>query len=127
MSRVAAPSGLQFRLQLGGSTAVVTEVGAANRVLDTAFADLRPGEDGGTAITLRSPGGREVSLWMDAAYRYVELSTGDSPPEVHRRRRGLGVEPMTAAPNAFRTGDGLCVLAPCESASAAWAIRPGSN
>jgi aldose 1-epimerase len=98
-----------------------------SRVLDNAFTDLATDADGGSTVTLRSPAGREVRLWMDASYRYVELFTGDSLPEAGRRRRSLGVEPMTAAPNAFRTGDGLATLQPGESATAAWELRAGRH
>ncbi len=31
----------------------------------------------------------------------TELFTGDSLPQAQRRRRGLGIEPMTAPPNAI--------------------------
>jgi len=98
-----------------------------DRVLDTAFTELDRDADGGSSVTVRSPVGREVQLWMDAAYRYVELFTGDSLPEPGRRRRGLGVEPMTAAPNAFVTGDGLTVLEPGETHIATWELRPGGR
>ncbi len=40
-------------------------------------------------------------------------------PEPHWRT-GLGVEPMTCAPNAFRSGDGLIRLALGESSTASW-------
>jgi aldose 1-epimerase len=95
-----------------------------SRVVDNAFTDLKPGADGGTTVTVSAPDGRAVELWMDAGYRYVELFTGDSVPERARRRKGLGVEPMTAAPDAFRTGDGLLTLQPGETHSAAWELRP---
>jgi aldose 1-epimerase len=61
---------------------------------------------------------------MDERYRYVELFTGDSLPEAARRRRSLAVEPMTAAPNAFRTGDGLVTLHPGQTDRATWGLRP---
>ena len=51
------------------------------------------------------------------------LFTGDTLPDVDRRRHGLGVEPMTCAPNAFASGDGLRVLQPGESFGAAWGIE----
>ena len=54
--------------------------------------------------------GREdhgVGLWMDERYPYYMLYTGDTLPERARRRRSIGVEPMTCAPNAFASGDGL--------------------
>jgi len=64
---------------------------------------------------------------MDGGYRYLMLFTGDALPEAERRRRSLGVEPMTCAPNAFRTGEGLLVLEPGESFAAAWGIVSSSR
>jgi aldose 1-epimerase len=102
-------------------------VGLGERMIDNAFADLEADADGGTTVTVRSPAGRQIRLWMDSAYRYVELFTGDTVAASSRRRRGLGVEPMTAAPNAFRTGDGLLTLEPGETHEAAWELRPGAR
>jgi len=91
--------------------------------LDTAFTSLLPGADGLTRIELQAPdGGRRLTLWMDAAYRFLMVFTGDTIPQADRRRRGLGIEPMTCAPNAFRTGDGLIVLQPGQSASSTWGL-----
>jgi aldose 1-epimerase len=59
---------------------------------------------------------------MDAAYSYVMVFTGDTIPQAGRRRKGLGLEPMTCAPNAFRSGAGLIRLAPGASATSAWGI-----
>jgi aldose 1-epimerase len=94
-----------------------------DRVLDTAFTDLTRDPDGGCPVTVTRPDGRTVTLWLGPAYRYVELFTGDTLPDPARRRRGLGVEPMTAAPNAFVTGDGLQVLEPGETSTATWELR----
>jgi aldose 1-epimerase len=58
---------------------------------------------------------------------YVESFTGDSLPEEGRRRRGLGVEPMTAAPDAFNSGDGLITLEPGQTHVASWELRPGAH
>jgi aldose 1-epimerase len=98
-----------------------------SRELDTAFTDLSRDSDDGTAITVSAPDGFELQVWLDPAYRYVEVFTGDSLPEKNRRRHGLGIEPMTAAPNAFQTGDGLVHLRPGEAHSATWALRPGQR
>lgn len=92
-------------------------------VLDTAFTDLEQSADGTSTVLVRGPGDSQVELWMDEQYRYVELFTGDSLPEKERRRRSLGVEPMTAAPNAFRTGDGLRTLDPGSTCQATWGLR----
>jgi aldose 1-epimerase len=92
--------------------------------LDTAYTGLEPDPDGRARIELRHPRGRPaLALWMDAGYPYVMAFTGDTmPPE--RRRRSLGVEPMTAAPNAFRSGLGLRTLQPGESFTSVWGITP---
>jgi aldose 1-epimerase len=91
-------------------------------ILDNAFTDLDRGADGLARVELRDPeSGRALSLWLDESYPYLQLFTGDPVPSVSRR--SLAVEPMTCAPNAFRTGDGVVVLEPGESTAASWGIR----
>jgi aldose 1-epimerase len=94
-----------------------------DRAIDHAFTGLAR-DDGWASVVTTAPDGAEITLRMDAAYRYVEIFTGDTLPEAARRRRGLGVEPMTCAPNAFRTGDGVLTLAPGQTHTAAWELRP---
>lgn len=94
-------------------------------VVDYAFSDLVREDDGLARVVLTGPGGEPtVTLWLDAGYRYLEIFTGDTLPLVDRRRRGLGVEPMTCAPNAFRTGLGLLTLEPGEQVTTSWGITP---
>jgi aldose 1-epimerase len=50
--------------------------------------------------------------------------SGDSLPDVNRR--SLAVEPMTCAPNAFRSGEGLIRLAPGGSVTSLWGLAPVS-
>ncbi|MHB8531365.1 MAG: aldose 1-epimerase family protein [Solirubrobacteraceae bacterium] len=91
--------------------------------LDTAFTDLARDDDGRARMRLRSPDGEaEITLWIDERYAYVMLFTGDALPDV--ARRSLGVEPMTCAPNAFASGEGLICLQPGESCAAQWGIAP---
>jgi aldose 1-epimerase len=63
-------------------------------------------------------------MWMDERFPYYMLFTGDTLPEENRRRQSIGVEPMTGAPNAFASGDGLITLAPGERVAASWGIAP---
>ena len=92
--------------------------------LDTAFSDLLRDSDGMARVRLTSAdGARSVTVWLDRAYGYVMAFTGDTLADARRRRRSLGVEPMTCAPNAFRTGDGLEVLEPGAETSSAWGIE----
>lgn len=93
--------------------------------LDTAYLDLER-DEGGIARVEAEQDGRRLTLWLDAAFPYLMVFTGDTVPQPERRRRGLGLEPMTAAPNAFRSGEGLIRLEPGQSHSASWGLEPGS-
>jgi aldose 1-epimerase len=87
-------------------------------VLDHAFADLARDDDGLARVEVAD----RVSLWVDDAYPYLMVFTGDPLPDV--ARRSLAVEPMTCPPNAFRTGDHLIRLEPGTSFTSAWGISP---
>ena len=92
--------------------------------LDIAYTDLTRDRDGRARVRLTSAdGSRGVAVWMDSSYEYVMAFTGDTLPDAARRRRALGVEPMTAAPNAFNSGEGLRVLEPGESFTCDWGIE----
>jgi aldose 1-epimerase len=90
--------------------------------LDNAFTELERDADGMARVTLREPGGAGLVLWVDESYGYLQLFTGDPLPDV--ARRSLAVEPMTCAPNAFRTGEGLARLEPGRSTTSTWGIEP---
>jgi len=94
-------------------------------VLDTAYTGLRADDDGLIRITLTAPDGRHgVAVWMDTAHRYAMIYSGDTLAELSRRRRGLAIEPMTCAPDAFNSGAGLIVLQPGETHRSTWGIAP---
>jgi aldose 1-epimerase len=91
---------------------------------DTAYTDLVRGRDGMARVRLSDPtGSPSVAVRLGAAYTHVMAFTGDTLSDEHRRRRSLAIEPMTAAPNAFQSGDGLMVLAPGETHVAEWGIE----
>jgi len=94
--------------------------------LDSAFTDLTRDPDGRVEVQLRDPAAdRGVALWADARHSYLQLFTGDELPA--HARESLAVEPMTAPPNAFNSGESLVVLSPAGSPgdehSASWGIR----
>lgn len=92
-------------------------------VLDTAFTQLRAGKDGITRIALTAANGRSgVEVWMDRSHRYAMIYSGDTLADVSRRRRGLAIEPMTCAPDAFNSGAGLIVLQPGATHTSTWGI-----
>lgn len=77
-----------------------------DRHIDVAYTQLRRDADGRARVRLVHGEGPAVTLWVGDAYPFVEIFTGDTLPEADRRRTGLGVEPMTCAPDAFNSRDG---------------------
>ena len=72
-------------------------------------------------VVTETGNGPRFTAFSDETYDYLMVFTGDAlAPE--RRRRGIAIEPMTCAPNAFRSGDGLVVLDPGASMTSAWGI-----
>jgi aldose 1-epimerase len=77
-------------------------------------------------VALRDPSTDQgVALWMDAKHSWVQAFTGDTLSV--DTRAALAVEPMTAPPNAFVTGEDLVVLAPAgedgDEHSCSWGVR----
>ena len=90
--------------------------------MDYAFTDLGREADGRAYARLTGADGATAELWLDDSYGFLEVYTGDTlAPD--RARRGLGCEPMTCAPNAFNSGDGLVRLEPGEAHQATWGAR----
>jgi aldose 1-epimerase len=92
------------------------------QVLDHTFTTLIRDGDGRAKVRLSS-GERAATLWMDERFHFVQLFTGETL-EPARRRRALAVEPMTCAPDAFNSGEGLLVLAPGERFTGSWGLAP---
>ena len=90
--------------------------------IDAPFTDLTREADGRATSRLSAPDGTCVELWVDERYTFLEVYTGDGL-SASRRRRSLAVEPMTCAPNAFQSGEGLVRLEPGERIEAAWGVR----
>jgi aldose 1-epimerase len=91
--------------------------------LDYAFTNLQRDSDGWVRLRVTGPD-RGVELWLDEAFGYLEVFTGDTVPEEERRRRSIAVEPMTCPPNAFVRGEGVVRLRPGDTHTATWAIHP---
>lgn len=89
---------------------------------DFAFTELERDESGRAWVRLWRPDGTAAELWVDDAYPYLEIFTGDTlAPD--RQRRGLGCEPMSCPPNAFQTGQQVIRLEPGASVSHRWGAR----
>lgn len=90
-------------------------------VIDSPFEDLIRGADGLARARLSAPDGVTVELWVDESYPLLEVFTGDTLAP-NRRRRGLGLEPMSCPPDAFRSGEQLVRLDPGETWRGAWGV-----
>jgi aldose 1-epimerase len=89
---------------------------------DHAFTELVRDPDGIARVALGGHPGTGLDVWVDEAYGYVQVFSGDPLPDVNRR--SLAVEPMTCPANAFCTGEALIRLDPGESFTGAWGISP---
>lgn len=101
------------RAPVEGDADLRTPVLLGDRVLDLAYTD-RDGDE----VRL-SQGGRTTVVTTDAPW--LQVFTGDTlaPP---RRRQGLAVEPLTAPPDAFNSGEAALLEAGQELALR-WTVR----
>jgi aldose 1-epimerase len=91
------------------------------RALDHAFGGCAPAS-GDTVVRHRLSGpGDGVELWAEPAFGWVQVFTPDDHPG---RGRAVAIEPMTCPPDALNSGTGLIPLAPGESWTGSWGIRP---
>ena len=85
---------------------------------------VREGGRGELRHVLAADDGSRVELWADPQYRWTQLYRADAFPSADGgTRTAVAIEPMTAPPNALRTGEGLRWLAPGERWNASWGIR----
>jgi aldose 1-epimerase len=106
-SAAVADEGLDFREP--------RPIGAAR--LDHCFTDLERDDRGRAAVRVGT-----TTLWADESFPYLMVFTGDGLEDVERR--SIAVEPMTCAPNAFRSGEGLVRLEPGDVHVGRWGISP---
>ena len=92
-------------------------------VLNTCFLQPQRDADGLLRIKLLdSQAQKSVTVWMDAAFNYVVLYSGDPLPPDHSRR-ALAIEPMTCGSDAFNHPEwGLAALAPGETLTGSWGV-----
>jgi aldose 1-epimerase len=72
--------------------------------VDACFGALGRSPAGVARVRLGTNSGPgQLTVWMDERFRFVQVFTADA---------AIAVEPMTCAPDAFNSGDGLVVLEP---------------
>ncbi|WP_280461802.1 aldose 1-epimerase family protein [Nocardia carnea] len=103
--------GTPYDLRAGAALAGLT--------LDTPFG----GVVAGVAARLTAPDGAQVELLVDAGWRYLQVFTAKEFPRAAGTGLAVALEPMTAAPDALNSGDGVRVLEPGEIWEGRWAVR----
>ena len=72
--------------------------------VDACFGELGRSPAGVARVRVGSQAGAgQLTVWMDERFRFVQVFTADA---------AIAVEPMTCAPDAFNSGEGLVVLEP---------------
>jgi aldose 1-epimerase len=71
---------------------------------------------------LASEDGTQVVVWQDESMGWLQVFLTDSFPGIGGSRSAIAIEPMTAPPNAFATGEDLTVVQPGEDWSVTWGI-----
>jgi aldose 1-epimerase len=64
----------------------------------------------------------ELALWVGEGYDWLQIFTGDTLAQPHRRQ-AIAIEPMTCPPNSFVTGQDLIALDPGQSVAHAWGLE----
>lgn len=90
--------------------------------LDTAFGDLERDADDRVRVALTDAAGCGAELWMDGAFRWLQVYSGGLLPDAPVR--SLAIEPMSCPPDAFRSGVDVVRLAGGERWRGSWGVRP---
>jgi aldose 1-epimerase len=85
---------------------------------DLAFTDVVGGR--GTSAVLTAPDGARTILRQDVDWGWVQVFTTDAYPGAGD---AIAIEPMTAPPDAFNSGQGLRWLQPGERWEGGWELR----
>lgn len=94
----------------------------AEIVSHACFTELERG-GGRLNAELTAPNGRGVRLWADPDFGYVQIYVTPDFPTDAGATTAIAIEPMTAPPNALRSGEGLRWLAPGETWELGWGIQ----
>jgi len=98
--------------------------------LNVGYQDVATGPAGAAVLT--APDGRRTVVWQDAAFRWLQVFTPRDFPHVdadgtETPALAVALEPMTAAPDALNSGEGLVWLSPGETWEASWGVRYEEN
>jgi len=98
--------------------------------LNVGYQDVATGPEGAAVLT--APDGARLVVWQDEPFRWLQVFTPRDFPHVDRDGSegpalAVALEPMTAAPDALNSGEGLVWLEPGQDWEASWGARYEEN
>ena len=99
------------------------ETGLGELVLDNCFSGMSRDASGRAETALHYQDGSVTVVWQDDCLEYLQMFTKPDFPWAAGARGAIGIEPQTAPPNAFNSGEGLHWLSPGEDFSVQWGIE----
>lgn len=90
--------------------------------LDVTYTELNRDAQGMATAVVTDTNGHRVELSVDRNFPYLQVYTGDKL-ERGRRRTAIAVEPMTAPPDALRSGKDVVVLEPGQRWAGSWRLN----
>ncbi len=94
----------------------------SGHVINTTYTELIRDDLGHATALVVDDNGGVVELSCDRNFPYLQVYTGDQL-ERGRRRTAIAIEPMTAPPDALRSGKDLIVLEPNQHWAGSWRVR----
>ncbi|MFS0734276.1 aldose 1-epimerase family protein [Microbacterium sp. 1P10UB] len=88
--------------------------------LNVAYGELTRDADDRVRCVLEAPDGQRVTLWLGAGFDHVQVFTMNTYPG---QDLALALEPMTAPPDAFNSGQHLRWLTPGETWELNWGVE----
>lgn len=92
-------------------------------VLDNCFAGMSRDASGRAETALHYADGSITAIWQDRHLEYLQMFTKPDFPWAAGVSGAIGIEPQTAPPNAFNSGDGVRWLSPGEEFVVQWGIE----
>ena len=94
--------------------------------LNVAYQGVRTGAAGAAVLT--APDGARTIVWQDEPFGWLQVYTPRDFPHLdasgtETAALAVALEPMSAAPDALNSGEGIAWLEPGESWEASWGVR----
>ncbi len=110
----------------GGPFDLSTPRGLGGLDLNVGYQDVVTGPEGAAVLT--APDGSRTVVWQDEPFRWLQVFTPRDFPHVaadgsEGPALAVALEPMTAAPDALNSGEGLVWLEPGRNWEASWGVR----